>query len=216
METQQGKFITFEGGEGVGKSTQARLLCEKLNQFGIKNIKTREPGGSSVAEEIRKILKASSSRIDSICDAMLVFAARRDHFINLIKPALDQGIWVICDRFYDSSLVYQGILKSVPIENLMQLKYISIGDFEPDLTIILDMDTTTSADRVAKRNQTISHELDKYDLMPQTDYDIIRDGFLKIADTFSDRAKIIKASGSEHTIASKIFNLLQNFFNLKK
>ena len=106
-----GKFITFEGGEGVGKTTQIHLLYEFLNERRVKVKVTREPGGDEVGEKIRAVIKSATvTKMDSLCETLLLFAARRDHYIKIIKPLLEQGYTVICDRFYDSTLVYQGLL----------------------------------------------------------------------------------------------------------
>ena len=202
----QGKFITFEGGEGVGKSTQTQLLANKLREIGLKVQVTREPGGNEIGEKIRDILKSSSSKMDPLCETLLLFAARRDHFIKVIEPLLNLGYFVICDRFYDSTLVYQGLLKNVSYEDIMNLKKISVQDFEPDLTIILDMDVETAIDRVANRNLTLNEAiLDEYDAMDKEQYNLIRKGFLKIAEIFSFRTAIVKANGSRDRVLSKIF-----------
>jgi dTMP kinase len=202
----RGKFITFEGGEGVGKSTQARLLYEKLTEMKLKVRITREPGGDEVGEKIRDVLKSSSStKIDPLCETLLLFAARRDHYIKLISPFLEQGYIVICDRFYDSSLVYQGLLKKVPFEDIMTLKCMTIGDLEPDLTFILDMNADISMQRLVVRN--LIH--DEYDSMAKEKHNIIRDGFKKIADIFSFRTALINADGTEKTVFSRIMKIIK-------
>ncbi|MDR2781286.1 MAG: dTMP kinase [Holosporaceae bacterium] len=200
----RGKFITFEGGEGVGKSTQVKLLAEKLSYIGQKVHVTREPGGGEVGEKIRDLLK-KTKEIDPICEILLLFAARRDHFVKLIFPLLNDGYFVICDRFYDSSLVYQGLLKKVSVEDIMKLKQMTIGDFEPDLTIILDLDTDISIRRVKSR-----HILDdEYDEMGHQQYQMIRSGFQKISEIFQFRTVLINAEGSEKKIFSKIWKIFQ-------
>ena len=202
----QGKFITFEGGEGVGKSTQTQLLANKLREIGLKVQVTREPGGNEIGEKIRDILKSSSSKMDPLCETLLLFAARRDHFIKVIEPLLNLGYFVICDRFYDSTLVYQGLLKNVSYEDIMNLKKISVQDFEPDLTIVLDMNVETAIDRVVNRNLTLNEAiLDEYDAMDKEQYNLIRKGFLKIAEIFSFRTSVVKADGSRDRVLSKIF-----------
>lgn len=201
-----GKFITFEGGEGVGKSTQVQLLANEFRRRGLKVQVTREPGGDEVGEKIRGVLKSASSKMDPLCETFLLFAARRDHFVNVISPLLNLGYFVICDRFYDSTLVYQGLLKHVSIEDIMQLKQICVGNFEPDLSIILDMSVNAAIDRVATRNLIP----DEYDAMDKEKYNIIREGFHKIADIFSFRTVMIKASGSKEEVFNKIFKKIEN------
>ena len=196
-----GKFITFEGGEGVGKSTQVKLLAEKLRELGYKVFVTREPGGAELGEKIRSLLK-TSTQVDPICELLLIFAARRDHFVKLIVPHLENNEIVICDRFYDSSLVYQGILKNVQIERIMELKQMTLGYFEPDLTIILDMDVEKSRKRLAERKLIA----DEYDSMNAEKHELVRQGFKKISEIFSFRSVLINAGGSERNVFSKVFN----------
>ncbi|MDR0678505.1 MAG: dTMP kinase [Holosporaceae bacterium] len=199
-----GKLITLEGGEGVGKSTQAKLLAQKLSDLG-KNVKfTREPGGERIGEEIRQILK-NSQNLDPSCEALLLFAGRRDHFIKLISPWINQGYFVICDRFYDSSLVYQGILKGVPLDDIMQLKQIAIGDFEPDFTILLDASIEVSMERIATRKVVG----DEYDYMNQREHKLIRNAYHKIADIFSHRYVIINAEQSEKAVFAKLWKVFE-------
>ncbi|MDR2724024.1 MAG: dTMP kinase [Holosporaceae bacterium] len=201
-----GKFITFEGGDGVGKTTQATLLANALKTLGLKVKITREPGGNVIGEKIRNLMKSSSpSDMDPLCEALLMFAARRDHFVKLIKPLINKGYFVVCDRFYDSSLVYQGVLKKIAFEDIMALKKITIGDFEPDLTIILDVDSDVSIERLSTRKLI----LDEYDLMKKNEHDLIRKGFQKTAEIFSFRSVIVNAAGSEQKIFAKIMKIVQ-------
>jgi dTMP kinase len=200
-----GRFITFEGCEGVGKSTQVKFLAEKLVADGLKVYVTREPGGDELGEKIRDILK-KTQLIDPICEVLLLFAARRDHFVKLIEPMMKDGYLVICDRFYDSSLVYQGLLKHVPIADILKLKQMVVGNFEPDLTIILDVNVDVSIARVKSR-----HGFDEYDEMERCQYEIIRRGFQKISEIFPSRTLLINAEGSEKTVFSRICKALKRF-----
>ena len=200
-----GKFITFEGGEGVGKSTQVQLLANRLREMGKKVQVTREPGGDEVGEKIRDVLKSASKKMDPLCETLLLFAARRDHFVNVIDPLLKLGYFVICDRFYDSTLVYQGLLKKVSIEDIMHLKKISVGNFEPDLTLVLDMNVEKAIDRVANRSLI----MDEYDAMDREKYEIIRSGFHKIVEIFSFRTVMIKANASREEVANRIFKQVE-------
>lgn len=203
MENNRGLFISFEGGEGVGKSTQVTLLAESLRQRGYSVITTREPGGSETAEQIRQLLKAKSeTEMDAITEALLIFAARRDHYVKLIKPNLQKGNIVICDRFFDSSLVYQGVLENVPITQLMFLKQMALGDFEPDITFVLDIPSDLARQRALGRQLSF----DKYDKMPEDNYEIIRNGFLKLAQVFDYRTVIINTTGNANNAADKILN----------
>lgn len=203
---RKGFFISFEGGEGTGKSTQVKLLANRLSDRGDQVYITREPGGTEVSEKIRDILKSSPS-VDSVTELMLMFAARREHFMKAILPRLEQGCTIICDRFYDSSLVYQGILKKIPIEQIMQLKEITLMNFEPDFTIILDIPSSLAKERTQRRQLC----LDNYDMMSEDEYNIIRDGFRKIAEAFPFRCKLINASGDEKRVSYRILKAVEKF-----
>ena len=154
----KGKFITFEGGEGTGKSTQIRLLCEYLKQKDYDIVNTKEPGGTELGLELRKILTTGDKdKMDAITEALLFFADRHNHLSEKIWPALDKGYWVLSDRFADSTFAYQyyGHQGRVSKDNLDNLYKIAVGDFKPDLTIVLDIDPETgkalSIERVFKR-----------------------------------------------------------------
>lgn len=206
-----GKFITFEGGEGVGKTTQIALLAAHLKERGLRVKVTREPGGDEVGEKIRAVLKSASvTKMDPLCETLLLFAARRDHYVKIIRPLLDQGYTVICDRFYDSTLVYQGVLKGVSIEDIMRLKTMTIGEAEPDLTIVLDVDPEISLQRLSSRRfATPSLIDDEYDAMRKEQHALIRQGFQKIAEIFSFRAALIGAGGNERTVFAKILKAIE-------
>ena len=208
---KKGFFISFEGGEGTGKSTQVKLLADKLAmQKNLVHV-TREPGGTELSEKIRTILKTNPN-IDPITELLLMFAARREHFQKSIRPLLDQGYTIICDRFYDSSLVYQGILKHVPIEQIMQLKEMTLGDFEPDFTIILDIPPSIAKDRIQNRQLY----LDNYDMMSEDEYNVIRNGLKKITEVFPFRCKLINASGDEKRVFSRVYKAIEKFISTRK
>src|SRR5499427_1649407 len=149
---QRGKFVTVEGGEGTGKSTQVRLLVEALARCRVPARATREPGGSQGGEAIRRLLlEGERERWDPVSEALLLVAARRDHVNRLIAPALAQGIWVVSDRFADSTLAYQGFGRGLTIEDLATLHRFALGTFTPDLTVILDLPTEIGLARAAAR-----------------------------------------------------------------
>lgn len=206
---KSGRFISFEGGEGTGKSTQVGLLAKWLVDQGYLVHVTREPGGTEVSEKIRDVLKSSSS-IDSITELLLMFAARREHYVRTIRPLIDQGYIVICDRFYDSSLVYQGVLKRIPIEQIMQLKEMSLGDFEPDFTIVLDISSDIAKERISHRQLC----LDNYDNMSSDEYNVIREGFIRLTEAFPFRCKLINALGDEKRVFSRICKSIDKFLSL--
>jgi dTMP kinase len=173
-----GCFITLEGGEAAGKSTQARFLATWLNEQGARTLITREPGGVDGAEEIRQLLLTGQpGRWDALAEALLHYAARRQHVARLIRPALEEGLWVICDRFFDSTTAYQGAGLGLDRTALDQIRSVSLGLFQPDLTIVLDIDPESRRSRIAAR----SINRDRYELMDEMFHDRVRDAFLDIA-----------------------------------
>ncbi len=148
----RGRFITIEGGEGVGKTTQVGLLVAALERARIPARATREPGGSPGGEAIRRLLlEGDSERWDAVGEALLLVAARSDHVARLIAPSLAQGIWVVSDRFADSMLAYQGYGRGLALEDLLTLHRFALGSFSPDLTVILDLPAETGLSRAAAR-----------------------------------------------------------------
>jgi dTMP kinase len=155
---RQGKFITFEGLDGTGKSTQLYKLAAALRKAGHKVVETREPGGTAIAEKIRKILLDSKTAgLAPLAEMSLMFAARAQHIAEVIQPALDRGEIVLCDRFTDSTEAYQGYGRKLGSENVLKLHRILCGDLQPDLTILLDSDAAMSLNRARKRNQLASN-----------------------------------------------------------
>ncbi len=200
-----GRFITIEGGEGAGKSTQVRLLAETLRQRGGEVICTREPGGSVGAEQIRALLVAGEpGRWDGMTEALLHFAARRDHLRATIWPALAAGKWVISDRFADSTLAYQGFGHGLPRDVLDQLYLITVGDFAPDLTVILDLPVATGLARAGGRGGAE----DRYERMNVAFHQRLRDGFLAIAANEPARCAVVAAERDAETIAADIVALV--------
>ncbi len=186
----KGRFITFEGGEGSGKSTQVALLTDYLNKRGIQAIKTREPGGSSGAEDIRALLlKGGSDRWDGMTEVLLHSAARRDHLVKTVWPSLEQGMWVVCDRFFDSTLAYQGWGHGIDLHSIAVAIGLSAGTFKPDLTLILDMDVTQGLERAKGRGQG----QDRYESMDVSFHERLRQGFVDIARAEPERCALIDA-----------------------
>lgn len=202
MTTGTGKLITLEGGEGAGKSTQAALLAAELRASGVDVVTTREPGGSPGAEEIRGLLVAGDTgRWDPACEALLHCAARRDHFVNLIRPALDRGQWVISDRFADSTTAYQGYGHQLGVEVIAELQRLVIGNFIPDLTLILDLVPDTGLGRAKGRQASAE---DRYERMDGAFHDRVREGFLAIARAEPDRCVVIDAGDGEQQVHDSI------------
>src|SRR5258706_4395195 len=188
MAGTRGKFISFEGGEGAGKSTQARVLRDGLESPGRSVLLTREPGGSPGAEEIRKLLvEGEPERWTPLAETLLFLSARADHVARVIEPALTGGTWMISDRFADSTLVYQGIARGLGIEAVRRLQHAALGDFAPDLTILLDIDPRAGLARASRRGEA-ENRFERFD---DGFHARLRAGFLKIAAAEPARCAII-------------------------
>jgi dTMP kinase len=196
-----GKFITLEGGEGTGKSTQAALLAGHLERAGIEVLLTREPGGAPGAEEIRKLLvEGAPGRWDGISEALLHFAARRTHLAQTVLPAIKRGQWVISDRFADSTMAYQSYGLGVEREAVEALYRIVVGSFAPDLTIILDLSTELGL----KRSRGRESGEDRYERMDTQFHERLRQGFLDIARREPERCAVIETVGAKEEVEAKI------------
>lgn len=212
--SNQGKFITVEGVEGSGKTTQAKLLFEALNNSGIATILTREPGGTDGAEEIRSLLvKGETGRWDKITETLLYFAARRDHVEKLIKPSLERGEWVICDRFTDSTHAYQGYGEGMKAEFINGLHKLVLGDFKPNLTFIFDMDVDKGIARANERQKKSTLREDRYERMGSIFHKNVRRGFLEIAKSDKNRCALINADDKISKIHANVVSNLN--FHLK-
>jgi dTMP kinase len=188
------RFITLEGGEGAGKSTQARRLATALRGAGLDIIETREPGGSPGAEEIRRLLTAGEpARWSPMAETLLHFAARADHVRRTIRPALAAGRWVCCDRFADSTMAYQGYGHGIDRDFIARLAVAVLGDLRPDLTLIFDLPVEQGLARAAARS---GHE-DRYEKMDRSFHEALRRGFLDIAGQDPQRCVVIDAGGDE-------------------
>jgi dTMP kinase len=186
----RGQLVTFEGGEGAGKTTQIRLLAASLERGGIAAVTTREPGGSPGAEDIRKLLlTGATQRWDAETEALLMVAARRSHLVGTIWPALAAGKLVLCDRFADSTEAYQGWGHGLPRERIMELHRLIAGDFEPALTLILDIPVAEGLARAAAR----SGDETRFERMPREFHERLREGFLDIARRAPRRCVLIDA-----------------------
>jgi dTMP kinase len=180
----QGLFITLEGMDGCGKTTQARLLAETLTGLGYQVILTREPGGTSLAEDIRKlILTPTAENLDPMAELLLYTAARVQHVNQLIKPSLAEGKIIICERFVDSSLAYQGYGLGWDLQLIRQITHMAIGDFEPDVTFLLDIETDQGNCRVLNRSRANKVNVDRIEARGPAFLDKVRQGFLKLAAT---------------------------------
>ena len=202
------KFITFEGGEGAGKSTQIKLLSKFLKAEGFVTVLTREPGGSNGGEDIRRLLvEGAIDRWDPMAETLLHMAARRSHLIDLIEPALKRGKWVLCDRFADSTEAYQGSGQGLNLGFISELRRNILGEIEPELTFLLDISVNEGLARATARGNVA-----RYERMDRSIHEKIRLGFLKIAAENERRVVVIDASQSMNAIEAEIRqNTVQRF-----
>lgn len=197
----RGRFITLEGGEGAGKSTQIRLLAEALRQAGIDVVTTREPGGSAGAEAVRDLLvNGDPGRWLPVSEAMLLSAARHDHVMRTIRPALAAGQWVLCDRFADSTLAYQGFGHGLDRAMLTTLRDIAVAGTMPDLTLVLDIEPAQGLARAAARRGGE----DRYERMQVAFHERLRNGYQAIVKAEPERCTLIDASAGIDTIQAAI------------
>ena len=206
---QRGKFITFEGSEGCGKSTQIKRFVKMLTARGIETIQTREPGGTSVGERIRDLLQhddAGSQLTDE--SELLLFAASRAQLVReVIAPALDEGSWVIADRFLDSTTVYQGVARGLNVESVQQINAFAVGETMPDLTLLLDLDAATGHARAVKAT---GDKPDRMESQPITFFEKVREGYLDLAAREPNRIAVIDASDSIDGVAAQIDRVFEN------
>jgi dTMP kinase len=210
-----GRFVTLEGGEGTGKSTQVRRLAASLEARGIQTVITREPGGAPGAEEIRKLMvEGEPGRWNAITETLLAYAARADHVARTIGPALTDGRWVISDRFSDSTFAYQGVGRGLDRETIRRIDSAVLDDFAPDLTLILDLDVATGLARAHARLQNQSGAENRFEKFGADFHERLRQAFLDIARRFPQRCRVIDASGSEDEVAEQILAAVRQHFDL--
>ncbi|MGD8439953.1 MAG: dTMP kinase [Holophagae bacterium] len=203
-----GYFITFEGGEGTGKTTQIRRLAAHLETLGHTVVVTREPGGTPVAEAARRVLLDPELEPDGLTELFLLEAARRDHVERVVVPALERGEVVISDRFADSSTVYQGMVRGLGEELVIQLNRLATSDLEPDLTVVFDLDPEHGVGRARSRNADGGSVESRLDDEPVEFHRRVRDGFVRLADLFPDRVRVIDASGDPDEVFQRLLAVL--------
>ena len=210
----RGRFITFEGGEGSGKSTQIKLLAQRLDAAKLRAIVTREPGGSPGAEIIRHlVLSGMGKLLGPDAETLLFAAARDDHVHTVILPALNRGTWVLCDRFSDSTRVYQGRLGQVLPGVVNAMERVTIGDLKPDLTIILDIPVEIGMQRTASRRGAGAP--DRFEAEDVKFHEELRDGYRKIAADDPQRCVLIDANADPDVVAANVWTALRDhLFNL--
>ena len=201
----RGRFITLEGGEGTGKSTQARRLAERLRACGRQVVTTREPGGSEGAETLRTLLlEGGADRWSALSETLLMYAARRDHLEKTIRPALERGAWVICDRFMDSTRAYQGAGGGAPEALIASLERLVVGEDRPELTLVLDLPIEVGLQRAAARNA-----YDRIEARGEAFHRRLRAAFLQIATAEPQRCFVIDAAPTPDEVAQSIWCAVQ-------
>ena len=226
--SRRGKFITFEGLDGTGKSTQLRKLAAALRAAGHKVVETREPGGTATGEKIRRVLLDSATKgLSPMAEMALMFASRAQHIAEVIQPALDRGQIVLCDRFTDSTEAYQGGGRKLGSEPVLQLHRILCGDLQPDLTILLDSDPAMSLGRARQRNQRASRRANhshtsaskhtdenRFEQQNRAFFTRVREGYLAIAAREPERVVAVDASGTPGQTHSRILEILERRLKL--
>ena len=202
----QGKFISIEGVEGVGKSTSIEAIKKFLEVKKIDFVVTREPGGTVLSEKIRELLlQVNSEAPGGMSELLLIFASRAQHLEKVIRPALENGIWIICDRFTDATYAYQGGGRGLKTSVIAELESMVQGELRPDLTIILDLDPETGLARAKERG-----ELDRFENEKDEFFNKVRSAYLDIARSNPDRCFVIDASQNIEQVSSDIINLFNN------
>ena len=202
----RGRFITFEGGEGAGKTTQARLLAERLREHGIDVVQTREPGGSPGAEEIRAIaVSGDAERWSARTETLLMYASRSDHLERKILPALEEGKWVVCDRFADSSRAYQGAGGGAPESLIEALDQHVVGDNQPNLTVVFDIPVEVGLERAFGRGLFET----RFETKGLEFHQKLREGFLEVAVRHPERCVVLDATGEVEEVAERLWAVVE-------
>ena len=202
----RGKFITFEGGEGVGKSTQVKRLVARLKALGVEVLATREPGGSPGAEAIRDlVLTGSTDRWSPMTETLLMYGARSDHIERTIAPALAQGVWVVCDRFADSTRAYQGGAGGVDPDFIAALEARVLAKARPDLTLIFDLSVEAGLARAEAYAKAAGHAETRFESKGVAFHERLRSAFLEIATAEPGRCARIDASGDVETVEAAVW-----------
>lgn len=206
-----GKFITIEGQDGAGKSTNIAAIASFLARNNIDFVTTREPGGTEFGETLRQLLLSSKDNIiGDMSELLLIFAARAQHIDAIIKPALAQEQWVLCDRFTDATYAYQGAGRALGFDAVGQLEQLVQGDLRPDLTLVLDLPVDVGVARAGQRSEPDRFEQQQLDFKQR-----VRDAYLEIADTQPERVKLINATESIEAVANQIITILEQFITFE-
>jgi dTMP kinase len=212
VDKKRGRFITLEGGEGVGKSTQMAAADAALQAAGLATFLTREPGGTERAERIRELLlRPTAETMPVSCELLLMFAARATHLENSILPALERGIWVICDRFTDATYAYQGAGRGVPRQEIELLERLVQRGLKPDLTLLLDAPVEVALARAKRRNADQGG--DRFERERESFFERVRQGYLDIACAEPQRVKIIDAAGEAEQVGHQVRAAVGDFLS---
>jgi dTMP kinase len=204
-------FITLEGPEGSGKTSAVKLVVSRLQKEGYEIIQTREPGGTPISEQIRNvILDVNNTNLDPRAEALLYAASRRQHLVEKVWPAIKEGKIVICDRFLDSSLAYQGGARGLGVEEILNINLFATENKWPDLTLLFDIDPRIGLERIAKN---ANREVNRLDLEKLEFHQKVRETFLKLADSYKDRFVIIDASKSINEVAEATYQAIKDRLN---
>ncbi|WP_444678054.1 dTMP kinase [Halomonas sp. E19] len=206
----RGRFITLEGSEGVGKSTNIEAVAQWLSSRGVEVVRTREPGGTQRAEAIRELLLTPDSDETLCVDAelLLIFAARAQHVAQKILPALQRGAWVLCDRFTDATFAYQGGGRSISSERIAELERFVLGDFQPDLTLLLDMPVAAAQQRLQDRLAASGGEQDRFEQERGAFFEAVRQAYLARAEAAPGRFAVIDAAAPLATVQARLADCL--------
>ena len=202
-----GKFITIEGPEGSGKTTVAKSIVTRLEKEGYKVLYTREPGGVKIAEKIRDIiLDVENTNLDPRCEALLYAASRRQHLVEKVLPALEKGYVVICDRFVDSSLAYQGFARNIGIDEIYSINTFAIDTHWPDLTILLDIDPEVGLERIMSNRQ---NEVNRLDLEGLAFHNKVHEGYQIIKEKYHDRFTLVDGNQDQETVFNQVYAIIK-------
>ena len=208
----RGKFITLEGPEGSGKTTQANLLVERLKKLGREAMYVREPGGTPTGEAIRQILQYDKAG-EPICPEteVLLFAASRAQLVrHVIIPALEKGTIVICDRFADSTTAYQGYGRGFSVEQMLAINQFAIDGAVPDVTLLLDLDVSVGFQRIVQRHKTSSTTWDRIEREEKAFHEKVRNGYLELARRWPERFRVVNAQGNPDGVEQDIWRIVEN------
>ena len=212
-----GKFITFEGGEGTGKSTQLKLLGDFLHQRKINNLLTKEPGGTDIGTELRQLLvTGDKDKFDAVAECLLYYADRRIHLTNKVWPDLKEGTWVLSDWFADSTVAYQyyGYDKKVPLETLNGLYKLTVGDFKPDLTILFDLDPKVGLERSYKKSLKMEVKETRHESRGLEFHNRLRNGYLEMAAADTKRFVVLNADKSIEDLHHEVIRVIAERFKI--